>query len=134
MKASSALFITTLVFFAGCAAPSAVAPSQNSTLHSVSPSKTAVTSGGAMQNSLDKWLKEDWVPTTSSDKKEVNSSKPSSDVIKEVTSSSSTPAVEEDFTLQQYVDKWTVYNKKQDEHPKKETTSTYSNEMPLLVK
>ena len=41
----------------GCANREGVAPSQNASLHSVSPSTTAVSEGGAMQRSLDAWLK-----------------------------------------------------------------------------
>jgi hypothetical protein len=59
VMAAASLFI-----FSGCANREGVAPSQNASLQSVSPSSTAANEGGAMQRSLDAWLKEEWTPLT----------------------------------------------------------------------
>lgn len=56
--------IIALALLSGCANREGVAPSQNSSLQTVSPSTTAVAEGGAMQRSLDAWLKEEWTPMT----------------------------------------------------------------------
>lgn len=53
---------TCALILSGCANREGVAPSQNRSLQAVSPSTTAVSEGGAMQRSLDAWLKEEWNP------------------------------------------------------------------------
>lgn len=60
----SVTLVSSLLLITGCASREGVAPSQNSSLQAVSPSTTAVAQGGAMQRSLDAWLKEEWVPLT----------------------------------------------------------------------
>lgn len=58
----------TLLMFGGCAANHMdVTPSQNSNLQAISPSTTAASQGGAMQRSLDSWLKEEWNPRMASE-------------------------------------------------------------------
>lgn len=57
-----------LLMFGGCAANHVgVTPSQNTNLQAISPSTTAVSEGGAMQRSLDNWLKEEWNPIMASE-------------------------------------------------------------------
>ncbi|MDD4855335.1 MAG: hypothetical protein PHU41_05800, partial [Sulfuricurvum sp.] len=66
MNAKTYLYITlSALILSGCAAnTTGVTPSQNTNLQAISPSSTAVSEGGAMQRSLDSWLKEEWVPLT----------------------------------------------------------------------
>lgn len=67
MRHSLALSLS-LLMFGGCAANHmGVTPSQNSNLQAISPSTTAVSQGGAMQRSLDSWLKEEWNPMMASE-------------------------------------------------------------------
>ncbi|HEX5329975.1 hypothetical protein [Sulfuricurvum sp.] len=57
----------TLLLLGGCAANRmGVTPSQNTNLQAISPSGTASSEGGAMQRSLDRWLKEEWNPLMAS--------------------------------------------------------------------
>lgn len=67
MKSISLSIPLLLLLLNGCANREGVAPSQNSSLQAVSPSTTAVAEGGAMQRSLDAWLKEEWAPMTKSE-------------------------------------------------------------------
>lgn len=60
----SLALVSSLILITGCANREGVAPSQNSSLQTISPSTTAVAEGGAMQRSLDSWLKEEWAPMT----------------------------------------------------------------------
>ena len=67
MRHSLVLSITLLIL-SGCAAnKTGVTPSQNSNLQAISPSTTAASEGGAMQRSLDNWLKEEWNPLMASE-------------------------------------------------------------------
>ena len=62
MRHSLALSIALLIL-SGCAANNmGVTPSQNTTLNAFAPSSNANAKGGAMQRSLDEWLKEEWNP------------------------------------------------------------------------
>jgi len=57
-----------LLLLGGCAANNTGAtPSQNNNLQAISPSTTASSTGGAMQRSLDEWLKEEWNPLMASE-------------------------------------------------------------------
>lgn len=61
----TSIFLTSLlatITLVGCANREGVSPSQNASLHAISPSTTATSEGGAMQRSLDAWLKEEWNP------------------------------------------------------------------------
>jgi 16S rRNA C967 or C1407 C5-methylase (RsmB/RsmF family) len=51
----------TVVLLLGCGNSTGVAPSQNSALNSISPTKAK--SNGYIQEGLDSWLEEDWTPT-----------------------------------------------------------------------
>ena len=100
-----------LIILTGCANREGVAPSKNSTLHSVSPSTTAVSEGGAMQRSLDSWLKEEWTPMTKTVPVETKTTAPDGTVVT-TTTMVEVPEPEDNdpFTLQKYADKWKVYH------------------------
>lgn len=158
MRFSTALTLTTLAF-AGCANQAGVTPSQNSSLGAVSPSATATTEGGAMQHSLDLWLKEEWKPLTESAPAVTTTTKPDGTVITTkteaaqvvttttapdgtaVTTTAPVPVEPEDtapFTLQEYADKWKVYNEnkvKMNEGKPKEVSHIEKIEsMPIIGK
>lgn len=122
-----------LLLFGGCAAnTTGVTPSQNTNLQAISPSSTALSEGGAMQRSLDSWLKEEWTPLTSTpssvtkttaDGSVVTTKTEANQVIvttknpdgKVVTKTEPiTQSVEDEtpFTLQKYADKWKEYNQR----------------------
>lgn len=71
-----------------------ITPTKNEALNKVSPSNQEKTDG-AMQKSLDNWLKTDWTPTVQKDEQ-----------IKKVDENES-----RNFTLQEYVDKAVAYSK-----------------------
>jgi hypothetical protein len=70
-----------------------VAPSQNSELNRVSPMPVATSEGGVMQKNIDKWTEEEWTPT----------------VEKNATIKAMNEDKDRPFTLQEYVDKASVY-------------------------
>ncbi|MDP2849820.1 MAG: hypothetical protein Q8M43_04925 [Sulfuricurvum sp.] len=100
-----------LLILSGCANREGVAPSQNSSLHSISPSTTAASEGGAMQHSLDSWLKEEWTPMTKIVPVETKTTAPDGTVVT-TTTMVEVPETDsnESFTLQKYADKWKVYH------------------------
>lgn len=62
------LSITATLLLSGCAVNTmGVTPSQNSALNAFAPSSNAAAKGGAMQRSLDSWLKEEWNPIMASE-------------------------------------------------------------------
>lgn len=101
-----------LAFFIGCSsnAPK-VAPSENSSVNSVSPSGVKNKSG-FMQKSLESFIKDDWTPTLSKDK---NIQKKYMKVDENNTSKEAEKNYVEDkdrsFTLQEYADKISAYTK-----------------------
>ncbi|MBV5321454.1 MAG: hypothetical protein JZU62_07200 [Sulfuricurvum sp.] len=122
-----------LLIFGGCAAnKTGVTPSQNTNLQAVSPSATATAEGGAMQRSLDSWLKEEWNPMTAApavstktavDGTVVTTKTEGTQVITTTTAPNGTvvtktePVVQEaednsPITLQKYADKWKAYHDK----------------------
>lgn len=129
----TSVFITvtaSFILLTGCANREGVAPSQNTSLHSVSPSPTAISGGGAMQRSLDAWLKEEWAPLTNNTPRVTTETKPDGTIVTTkieaatvttttkkpdgtVTTTTATTAPEPEdntpFTLQKYADKWKVY-------------------------
>jgi len=98
-----------------------VAPSQNSALNSISKSTAATKKEGAMQKSLDSWLKNDWEPTVSKDKEIQNKYMEKEKVSTTKDANNRQPSQKEEthyvekkdkpFTLQEYVDKAAAYNK-----------------------
>lgn len=102
----SIAFLSLVTLISGCANREGVSPSQNSSLHAVSPNTTSASKGGAMQRGLDSWLKEEWTPlTTAPSQKEGKDTQ--SAVI-------ATPVIQQEdntsFTLQKYTDKWKMYH------------------------
>ncbi|MEN4053312.1 MULTISPECIES: hypothetical protein [Sulfurimonas] len=98
-----------------CASSSSkVAPSQNSALNSISNSN-AGKKEGAMQKSLDSWLKEDWEPTISKDKKiqkkymQEKKGRTAEGSVKQTQESHFVDKEDRNFTLQEYVDKASAY-------------------------
>ena len=93
MKNLTLIITTTLVTIVMSACSSKVIenPSQNSALNNVSSSHKE--KGGSMQESLDNWLEKEWTPAVEK-----------SEEIKEKNVDKS-----RDFTIQEYVDKATVY-------------------------
>jgi hypothetical protein len=97
----------------GCANREGVAPSQNSSLQTLSPSTTTASEGGIMQRSLDAWLKDEWTPmSTPSAPSQTPSSTTENPHTSGASETAAAPEAEknEPFTLQKYVDKWKVYH------------------------
>lgn len=123
----------------GCANREGVAPSQNTSLNTVSPSTPAASEGGAMQRALDAWLKEEWTPMTKTAEVTTTTTMPDGKVVTEtkiieapVTDGNAT------FTLQKYVDKWKVYQENKEKmnagKPKDPSHIDMLNRMPLIGK
>jgi hypothetical protein len=137
MRLSSLLFLSSLLLV-GCTSHSGVSPSQNSSLSSVSPSATATSQGGLMQESLNAWLKEDWIPNTTTNAAQTP----------KTTSNGSAPAAasidptvitdEKPFTLQSYADKWKVYHENKEKinagKPKEASHIDAVNALPVIGK
>ncbi len=131
----SLAFVSSLILITGCANHEGVAPSQNSSLQTISPSTTAVAEGGSMQRSLDTWLKEEWAPITQS-KPMTTTRTPDG----KITTTAKT--IEGDdkasFTLQKYVDKWKVYNENKEKmnagKPEEISNAQKLQSMPVIGK
>ncbi len=109
----SILFST--AFFLNSCSSSKANPSQNNALNTITSSHKA--KSGAMQDSLDDWLKREWTPTIEKNQK-----------IKEKNLNKS-----RDFTLQEYVDKSVIYI--QDTNKSYENShSKRINSMPVIGK
>lgn len=134
MRLSLSLLLATL-FFVGCATNATVSPSQNPSLQAVSPNTAASSEGGAMQRSLDTWLKEEWTPLTAP-----AATKPKEDATKsvEVDSTASKAEDEKPFTLQSFADKWKVYHeneaKMKEGKPKEPSHIDAVNALPVIGK
>jgi hypothetical protein len=92
-------------------------PSQNSALNAISPDSNYKHKNTKMQNSLDSWLEDEWKPTQEKEEKVTKNEK------KEDNSS---------FKLQNYVDKWSAYNKEKEKEPKKESHLDKINSLPVI--
>ncbi|MDD5387110.1 MAG: hypothetical protein PHQ22_07965 [Sulfuricurvum sp.] len=145
MNAKTYLYITlSALILSGCAAnTTGVTPSQNTNLQAISPSSTAVSEGGAMQRSLDSWLKEEWVPltTTPSQNEGTNPQIKSENGGNSVQSAVVAPGKEEDntsYTLQKYADKWKTYQenktKMNEGKPKEPSNIENLQKMPVIGK
>ncbi len=129
MKTTLAIAAACGLLLGGCANREGVSPSQNPSLQAVSPSNAA-SEGGAMQRSLDAWLKEEWTPmtdiapvttqtkqedgtvvTVTKDARQVVTTTQTPDGKVTTTTAPAEPEPEdnEPFTLQKYADKWKVY-------------------------
>ena len=131
-------------------------PSQNKTLNMISGKKEK--KAGLMQNALDNWLKNEWSPTISGTKAPTGNTKvkiiPNKDgsaklvevktgvVLKEMSKEEvkkqeevRTKYKKEDrnFTLQEYLDKFSVYNSTNTSDTKDSHTSKI-NSMPVIGK
>jgi len=140
MKASLLLTAAaSTLLLVGCTNREGVAPSQNASLHAVSPSTTAVSEGGSMQRSLDSWLKEEWSPMTKTVPVTTTTTMPDGKV---VTETKMVPVPEpvdnEPFTLQKYADKWKVYHenkaKMMEGKPKEPSNIDLVNSLPVIGK
>jgi hypothetical protein len=153
-------FFSLITLMSGCTATTGVTPSQNNNLQAVSPSGTAASNDGAMQRSLDLWLKEEWSPMTTSSssagqplgsipKEELDSrlrgndenittTAPDGKVITTTTPVVAEPVDKTPFTLQKYADKWKVYHEnmaKMNEGKPKEVSNVEKLEsMPAIGK
>jgi hypothetical protein len=101
------LAVSAIVLLTSCSKVDGANPSQNRALNSVA-GKEENKKSGHMQQALDNWLSSDWTPSV--EKNEAIKKKNSDDG--------------KDFTLQEYVDKITTYNKEhnsseQDSHQNK---------------
>ena len=158
MRYSTALAMVSLLF-SGCMNHADISPSQNPSLEAVSPSATAGSSGGIMQQSLDNWLKEEWAPltqsapatttTTQSDGTVVTTKTEASRVVTTSTApdgkvtTTSVPVTQEPkddtpFTLQKYADKWKLYHenkaKMNEGKPKEVSNIEKLEQMPIIGK
>ncbi len=140
MKASLLLTAAaSTLLLVGCANKEGVAPSQNSSLHAVSPSTTATSEGGAMQRSLDSWLKEEWSPMTKTAPVTTTTTMPDGKVVTEIKMVEvPEPVDNEPFTLQKYADKWKVYHenkaKMMEGKPKEPSNIDLVNSLPVIGK
>jgi len=123
----------TLVLLTACAQSNPTAPSQNSALNSISPTKEKT--DGWMQNSLDSWLKDDWEPKVSNDKK-IQEKYMETKIIRDANGSSEkVEFVEKDdkgFTLQEYVDKIKAYVDSKKDDKKEESHADKMKSMPVI--
>ncbi|MDP1784580.1 MAG: hypothetical protein Q8K81_04035 [Sulfuricurvum sp.] len=131
-------FIIFSLLLAGCATNAAISPSQNPSLQAVSPNTSSASAGGAMQHSLDNWLKDEWTPLTTSQTAEKNGG--DKNVVKgsAAPSSAVVPKEETPFTLQSYADKWKVYHENQakikEGKPKEASHIDTVNALPVIGK
>ncbi|MDD2780806.1 hypothetical protein [Sulfuricurvum sp.] len=127
------------LLLSGCANREGVAPSQNASLHAVSPSTTATSEAGSMQRSLDGWLKEEWTPMTKTATVTTTTTMPDGKVITETKMVEVPEPVDtEPFTLQKYADKWKVYHenkaKMMEGKPKEPSNVDLVNSLPVIGK
>ncbi len=133
MRLKFSLILSSLLLV-GCAANATVSPSQNSSLNAVSPNTAAESKGGAMQSSLDSWLKEDWVPNSASGA----SSTPKGTSTTSTSTDTTAVTDEKPFTLQSYADKWKVYHQNKEKmnegKPKEASHIETLQNMPVIGK
>lgn len=129
-----------LLLFGGCAAnTTGVTPSQNKNLNVVSPSITSESEDGPMQRALDRWLKEEWTPLTQDQKVTTTKTMPDGKIIVEekIVEVPKTDS-NETFKLQNFVDKWKVYQENKEKmnagKPKDPSHIDMLNRMPLIGK
>ena len=131
MNISLSIIIAAFILL-GCSTNVTVSPSQNPSLQAVSPNTAAASEGGAMQRSLDTWLKEEWTPLTTP---KAVQSKESATKSVEVASKAED---EKQFTLQSFADKWKVYHeneaKMNEGKPKEASHIDAVNALPVIGK
>lgn len=127
-------FILFSLLLAGCATNAAISPSQNPSLQAVSPNTSSASAGGAMQHSLDSWLKDEWIPQTT----EKNGGTVTNAEGAAVSSATAVTKEEAPFTLQSYTDKWKVYHENQakmkEGKPKEASHIDAVNALPVIGK
>lgn len=148
-----------LLMLSGCAAnKTGVTPSQNTNLQAISPSTTATSEGGAMQRSLDSWLKEEWNPMTSAptvstkttaDGTVVTTKTEATQVVTTTTAPNGTVVTKTEalvqepedatpFTLQKFADKWKVYHERKEKmsegKPKEQSHIEKMKSLPVIGK
>ena len=137
MRLQISLIISSLLL-AGCAGNATVSPSQNSSLQAVSPNTAAASQGGAMQRSLDSWLKEDWVPNSKVTAATPSSPAPEANVAPVASTDTTVVTDEKPFTLQSYADKWKVYHENKEKmnegKPKEPSNVEKLQKMPVIGK
>ena len=137
MRLQLSLLISSLLLV-GCATNATVSPSQNSSLNTVSPNTAAASKGGMMQNSLDSWLKEDWIPNSTTKAVTTSSSTPEGSSATSVSTDTTVVTDEKPFTLQSYADKWKVYHENKEKmnegKPKEASTIDKIQAMPVIGK
>lgn len=104
--------ILALTILSGCASKTQTSPSQNSALNSISKSSAARKHEGAMQKSLEDWIKDDWEPTVSKDKviqKKYMKEEKGETLVNETKESHFVDKENKNFTIQEYVDKAAAY-------------------------
>ncbi len=142
MMSSKSLYLmvaASLFILSGCANREGVSPSQNASLQTISPSNSA-SEGGAMQRSLDAWLKEEWTPLTATpqnpEPKTVSESTPAASATP--VPSAAVSQDDEPFTLQKYADKWKVYHENKarmnEGKPKEPSHTEMMNTLPAVGK
>jgi hypothetical protein len=135
MKKPIQLTLTALTFVAlsACSYTSKPSDSQKNALESVS-SDTHPKEKGAMQNSLDTWLSQDWTPTVEKDeniqKKYMDSEIKKTNNGKEEHVNTEDP--KRPFTLQEYADKAGAYMKAHENDPKKPSHVEKMSKMPVI--
>jgi len=133
---TTTLTASLFILLSGCATDAPVAPSQNSDLNKISNSNGKA-KPGLMQKNLDNWLKNEWTPTVNKDKKiQKKYLKKEDGSIEEVSNTTEEKYVEDkerNFTLQEYVDKTSVYMKA---HPSDDKDSNVKKleSMPVIGK
>lgn len=104
------------IFFISCSKIDGVNPSQNKALMDVA-GKEEKANSGYMQQALDNWIEKDWTPTVEKDES-----------IKKKNEDES-----RDFTIQEYVDKITIYASEQNA-TSDESHSQKIKTMPVIGK
>ncbi|QOY52444.1 hypothetical protein [Candidatus Sulfurimonas baltica] len=89
-----ALIISVTILLNGCSQVDGANPSQNKALNTIA-GKEEKTEKGFLQNTMDSWVEKDWTPTIEKDEK-----------IKETNKDE-----DREFTIQEFIDKASVYNK-----------------------
>jgi hypothetical protein len=113
------MITSTLIIFTACQKVDGVNPSQNKALNAISGKKEK--KSGYMQNALNNWINNEWTPAVEKD-----------ETIKEQNKNES-----RSFTIQEYVDKASLYSK--EKKIQKDSTPNEShfkkiNNMPIIGK
>jgi hypothetical protein len=132
---TTSLTTSLFILLSGCVSDAPVAPSQNSDLNKISNSG-GKEKPGLMQKSLNSWLKNEWTPTVNKDKKIQKKYLKKENVKGSRNNNSEEKYVEDkerNFTLQEYVDKASVYMKAHPSDDKESNVKKLEN-MPVIGK